>query len=451
MFTTLQIIGILCQLLLFLSFQPVSLAQGPACTTGPICSPKAGDVWLQDSLSPVIWNTDATAPFDKYDKVDIYIFDHTTQTGTKLLSDQDLSLGMAAVTLESGLFPDSLPVNRSAHILLTRADNNLDGTHDTLNSSTFFLIRTKQNVSGTLVPLPPATLPTTLTSTSSSSLSSSSSITTSLKPTSRIMSPNSPPTNIPEAPESKSSTLSPLVIGLISAGCAALLIAILALGLLYRARRRYQGNNANYFKSLHDHPSSPSEPSKSSIFQNDDVNGSFVGPTFGGIAGRNSSNTARSGEPMLKNGLFNNYNNQPTVSTTAPLPLLERKGSAVQKEEVQPTPIPTVIVGGYESGATTARGSLESKSAPKLEPVLSAGDAALIAETFRKSMRRPRWDDDEEEDEARKAANELLRKELSEEGVDVRRGVQRRVTIQDRGDRAHRSSVAPPLAESDEH
>lgn len=153
---------------------------------------------------------------------------------------------------------------------------------------------------------------------------------------------------------------------------------------------------------------------------------------------------------MLKNGLFNNYNNQPTVST-APLPLLERKGSAVQKEEVQPTPIPTVIVDGYESGATTTRGSLESKSAPKLEPVLSAGDAALIAETFRKSMRRPRWDDVEEEDEARKAANELLRKELSEEGVDVRRGVQRRVTIQDRTDRAHRSSVAPPLAESDEH
>lgn len=116
-------------------------------------------------------------------------------------------------------------------------------------------------------------------------------------------------------------------------------------------------------------------------------------------------------------------------------------------------PIPTVIVGGYDSSSTTTRGSLETKSAPKLEPVLSAGDAALIAETFRKSMRRPRWDDgdDEEQDEARKAANELLRKELSEEGVDVRRGVQRRVTIQDRADRAHRSSVAPPLAEADEH
>lgn len=154
---------------------------------------------------------------------------------------------------------------------------------------------------------------------------------------------------------------------------------------------------------------------------------------------------------MLKNGMFNNYNNQSTVSTAVPLPLLERKGSAIQKEEVQPTPIPTVIVDGYESSVTTTRGSLESKSAPKLEPVLSAGDAALIAETFRKSMRRPRWDDEEEEDEARKAANELLRKELSEEGVDVRRGVQRRVTIQDRADRAHRSSVAPPLAESEEH
>ncbi|KAG0030401.1 hypothetical protein BGZ82_007447 [Podila clonocystis] len=356
----------------------------------------------------------------------MYIFDHTTQAGTKLLSDIDLSLGMTAVTLESGLFPDSLPVNRSCHILLTRVDNDLDGTHQTLNSSTFFLIR-------------------------SSSAST--------KP--KTSSPNTPsdalPTVIPEGPESKSNALSPLVIGLISAGCAALLIAILALGLLYRARRRYTGSNANYFKSLNDHPSSPSEPSKSSIFQNDDdANGSFVGPTFGAIAaGRSSSNTARSGDPMIKNGsMFSGYNNQSNVST--PLPLLERKGSAIQKEEVPvptPVPIPTVIVGGYDSASTTTRGSLENKSAPKPEPVLSAGDAALIAETFRKSMRRPRWDDGEEEeqDEARRAANELLRKELSEEGVDVRRGVQRRVTIQDRADRAHRSSVAPPLAEADEH
>ncbi|KAG0343577.1 hypothetical protein BG005_002320 [Podila minutissima] len=430
-----------------------------ACTTGPICSPKAGESWFQDQISSVIWNTESTAPFDKYEKVDMYVFDDTTQAGTKLLSDVDLSRGMAAVTLESGLFPDHLPVNRSCHILLTRVDNDLDGTHQTLNSSAFFLIRTKQNVSGTLVPLPSATSTTTsLTPPSSSASSSSSSSSTSKNP--KTSSSDSPfdahPTGIPEGPESnKSNAISPLVIGLISAGCAALLIAILALGLLYRARRRYTGNNASYFKSLNDHPSSPTEPSKSSIFQNDDANGSFVGPTFGAAAGRSSSNTARSGDPMLKNGLFG-YNNQSTVSTTAPVPLLERKGSSLQKEQVpEPTPvsIPTVIVGGYDSGSTTTRGSLENKSVPKLEPVLSAGDAALIAETFRKSMRRPRWDDgdEEEEDEARKAANELLRKELSEEGVDVRRGVQRRVTIQDRTDRAHRSSVAPPVAEADEH
>ncbi|KAG0084110.1 hypothetical protein BGZ92_010183 [Podila epicladia] len=426
-----------------------------ACTTGPICSPKAGESWFQDQISPVIWNTESTAPFDKYEKVDMYIFDHTTQAGTKLLSDVDLSLGMTAVTLQSGLFPDSLPVNRSCHILLTRVDNDLDGTHQTLNSSAFFLIRTKQNVSGTLVPLPPATSTTTsLTSSSPASSSSSSSASKQPKTSSSDRPFDAHPTDVPEGPASKSSALSPLVIGLISAGCAALLIAIFALGLLYRARRRYTGNNASYFKSLNDHPSSPTEPSKSSIFQNDDANGSFVGPTFGATAGRSSSNTARSGDPMLKNGLFSGYNNQSTVSTTAPLPLLERKGST-QKEEPQPSPvsIPTVVVGGYDSGSTTTRGSLENKSAPKLEPVLSAGDAALIAETFRKSMRRPRWDDgdEEEEDEARKAANELLRKELSEEGVDVRRGVQRRVTIQDRADRAHRSSVAPPVAEADEH
>ncbi|KAF9425900.1 hypothetical protein BGZ94_007113 [Podila epigama] len=398
-----------------------------------------------------------------YEKVDIYLFDHNTTTGTKLVSDIELSVGVVALKLDAGLFPESLPVNRSCHILFTRAYNDLDGTHQTLNSSTFFLIRTKQSVSGTMVPMP---LPTSIITTASSAVLSTTTSSTSTRPTglpAPVSSENTLPTNVPDVPPHHANALSPLVIGLISAGCAALLLAMVALGLLFRARRRHSGNTS-YFKSLQDHPSSPTEPaSKSSIFEHGDANGSFVGPTFGGTTGRNSSNTARSGEPMLKSGsLFSGYNSQSTVSV--PVPLIDRKHSALQKEDDQESAaeqVPMVVVEEYDSRTpstvtqttTTSttpatRASLDNRSTHKVEPVLTAGDAALIAETFRKSMRRPRWDDSEDEqDEARRAANELLRKELSEEGVDVRRGVQRRVTIQDRVDRAHRSSVAPPLAE----
>ncbi|KAG0247945.1 hypothetical protein BG011_000701, partial [Mortierella polycephala] len=323
------------------------------CETVQICAPSAGESWVQDSIASVVWNPLMTAPFGRYDFVDVYIVDDLNATSSFLLkSEVDLNLGVMAAKLDANLFPENLPANRSCHIVMTKDGDPLDGNHPTLNSSSFFMFRTKQTVSGTLVPIVPTSTVTTTTSTLVTSTISTSTHSTasSIKATDTSVQNTSPTSHLPEHP-AKSSTLSPLVIGLISAGCVALLIALVAIFLLLRARRQSKGDTDD-FMSLHDQ----------------------LSPTGGSMD--------QQGEP------------------------------------------------------TTAA-----------EPVLTAGDAQLIAETFRKSMRKPRWedqDDEDEQDEARRAAKELLRKELNEEGVDVRRGVQRRVTVRDR---PHRSSVAPPLSQ----
>ncbi|KAF9948794.1 hypothetical protein BGZ70_002049 [Mortierella alpina] len=408
-----------------------------------------------------------TSPFDQYDKVDMHVVDDANPTRHNLLqAEVDLNIGVMAVRLEAILFPEDLPIRRLCHIVLTGVGNSLDGTHRTLNSSSFFMIRTMKSINGTLVPLPPAAstllpsastaLPASTTTRFSSARSNAASATSEGFPVSA--------TN-PAQPE-KSSALSPLVIALISVGSGAMVIALVALGLLYRTRRRFKGNTGGHFKSLHDHPSSPTDgASKSSIYKSEGgpdlgvaAEAPFLGPTFGGaLAGRNSSNTARSAEPMMKGapGMLG-YNNEALPSTSAPLPLLERKPSTLYHVPESASDAAAAAAAAGVAGAGTkeakgdpAAGVVDRPGRPSKEPVLSAGDAQLIAETFRKSMRKPRWEDEEDEeeerDEARRAAKELLRKELSEEGVDVQRGVQRRVTIRDR---PHRSSLSPPVSQS---
>lgn len=322
----------------------------------------------------------------------------------------------------------------------------------------------KQTINGTLVPitLTPSATPT-ITATTTTHVTSATTTTTTTTGSSTTVSVGAPPTNAPSA--DKSSVLSPLVIGLISAGCAALVIAIVALGLLYRARRRYHGDTSD-FKSLHDQPYSPTDGASQapSIFKNEGSQDPGSGPYSAGAsvaegsmaAGRSSSNTARSGDPMIRGatGLLtyssssignSPYRQSRSTVATPPVPLLERKSSNLNHISESK---PVIRDTSFDSGSHLADNPAASRQS--LEPVLTPGDAHLIAETFRKSMRRPRWeseDDEEEQDESRRAANELLRKELSEEGVDVQRGVQRRVTIKDRKD--HRSSVAPPLSQSE--
>ncbi|KAF9905879.1 hypothetical protein EC991_001201 [Linnemannia zychae] len=392
-------------------------------------------------------------PFEQYDKVDVYIVDDGSSGRSYMLQEYvKLNDNYLVVRLESVIFPEDLPVNRSCHITFTRNGDGLD-SDKTLNTPSFFMIRTQQNVSGTMVPLPPPTASVTLSTT----LSTSSIMTTTSKTTTHTITStpgvSSPlPTNGSADSSEKSAALSPLVIGLISAGCIALLVAVLAVFLLLRARRRYKGNTS-YFKNLDDQPGSPTEGSAkgSSNFKLEDDQelaaraAEYGGPHFAGsiAAGRSSSNTARSAEPMIKGApAMLPYHSQSPPSPTAPLPLLERKTSTLYNvpEDAESAAAAATAAAAVGAGAAAVAGRQASteKIGLRTEPVLSANDAQLIAETFRKSMRKPRWesthdeDDEDETDEVRKAANALLRKELSEEGVDVQRGVQRRVTIQDR-------------------
>ncbi|KAF8923238.1 hypothetical protein BGZ58_003210 [Dissophora ornata] len=395
------------------------------------------------------------APFGQYDMVDAYIVDDGNDTRVfQLQSDVDLSLGMTATRLEASLFPDDLSVNRSCHVVLVGTGNPLDGTHQTLNSSSFFMIRTKQTINGTLVPIPATTTTLTTTLSASTTTKKTTTLATTTMGASATSTVGSYPTTLSASSEDP-DTLSPLVIGVISAGSVALVIALIALGLLVSTRRRFKGSTGD-FKSLHDHPGSPTDDlSKSSIFKSEGghdlaTGGSFAGAALGGpmAAGRSSSNTVRSAEPMIKvapNILGNN--SQSPSSPTSSVPLVERKPSTLRLVPESTTDT-TAASEASASNLDTATAATEAQSRSLKGSALSAGDAQLIAETFRKSMRRPRWDADaeeEEQDETRRAANELLRKELSEHGLDVQQGVQRRVTIQDR---THRSSLPPPLSQT---
>ncbi|KAG9068893.1 hypothetical protein KI688_011184 [Linnemannia hyalina] len=412
------------------------------------------------------------SPFGKYDTVDIYIVDEDS-VGRSYMFKQaaEIEFGSAASKLEATLFPEDVSNNRSCHIVITGNGNALDGTHNTLNSSSFFMIRTQQNVSGTMVPLPSPTATATATISTSLTFTTTATSTKGRPTTYNGTTVPAVSTGIPTngaLPSDKSASLSPLVIGLISAGCGALLIAIVAVFLLVRARRRYKGNTS-YFKSLDDQPGSPTDGSTkgSSNFKSEDDQesaavaargeGGYGGALFAGsiAAERSSSNTARSAEPMIKGvPAMLPYHSQAPSSPIAPLPLLERKTSTLynvpESAESAAAAAAAAATGAAAVGTTGRQNSVEKN------PVLTANDAQLIAETFRKSMRKPQWenkhdDDDDETDEARRAANTLLMKELSEEGVDVQRGVQRRVTIQDRIIRtpggstlASRSLAIPP-------
>ncbi|KAG0210270.1 hypothetical protein B0O80DRAFT_503963 [Mortierella sp. GBAus27b] len=421
------------------------MPKGPPCTANGICIPSSGASWTQDDLTSVIWNPKMTYPFDQYDKVDIYIVDDSNSTRVILLQkDVDLSTGMMAAKLDAPLFPNDTPLNRSCHIVMVGNGNAPDGTHQTLNSTSFYLIRTKELVSGTLVPVTGTPTTSTLLATSTIAITTSATLNTTMS--SEV---GGSPTNLPSVPEDKhENALSPLVIGLISAACVILMIAVIAIGLLFRTQRRSKGTTGGHFKSLHDQPSSPTDDtSKSSLYKGHELTSeaSFIGPVTGSVitTGRSSSTTARSADPMVKGApSILGLSNQSPTSPVAPMPLLERKPSTHNQ-----APEPVATAG---EGPSMTTGDLEEGLRPQPGSALSAGDAQLIADTFRKSMRRPRWEendaDEEEQDEARRAANQLLREELSEQGLDVRRGVQRRVTIQDR---VNRQSVPAPISHTD--
>ncbi|KAG0052433.1 hypothetical protein BGZ90_006489, partial [Linnemannia elongata] len=116
-------------------------SQYVACPTGPICAPAPGDNWRQDSVGQLLWNSTLMSPFGKYDTVDIYIVDEDS-VGRSYMFKQaaEIEFGSAASKLDATLFPEGVANNRSCHIVITGNGNELDGKHNTLNSSSFFMI-----------------------------------------------------------------------------------------------------------------------------------------------------------------------------------------------------------------------------------------------------------------------------------------------------------------------
>ncbi|KAG0238973.1 hypothetical protein BGW41_007989 [Actinomortierella wolfii] len=444
------------------------------CTLEPICAPAGGSEWTQDSgFASVIWNPANMTPFDRYEKVDVYLVDDANKWQMMLQAETDLNIGMLAKRKDTTMFPVNLPVNRTCKIVFTSLGQPLDGTHRTLNSSDFFLIRTQQVVTGT------SSLPISTTITLTPTVSTPASIPTHTTPASPDdgIAPEVPSVQEPLPPtpgnSSNHTSLSAVAIGLIAGGSVALLIAAVAVAQVLRTRRRYMRNNAN-FKTLPE----PNSPMNGSVVKGSGIDGSGgdtssfgsdghgletksgvgAAAAAGGITsfgigaglapGRNSTNTIRSNTAMLQGAhALSGYNNPEPIPTIV-VPLVERRPSTLDPS--RPTSSTSLIEhsspeehGRYGGNGSRSYASLGGTGGgtgrPSLEPVISAGDARLIADTFRKSLRRPRWeeagveDDDEEQDEARRAANELLRKELNEQGLDVQKtGVQRRVTIQTR-------------------
>lgn len=125
-----------------------------ACPTGPICAPAPGDNWRQGSVGQLLWNSSLMSPFGKYDTVDIYIVDEDSVGRSYMIKQAaEIEFGSAASKLEPVLFPEDVPNNRSCHIVITSNGNELDGKHDTLNSSSFFMIRKLTIESLLFVPL----------------------------------------------------------------------------------------------------------------------------------------------------------------------------------------------------------------------------------------------------------------------------------------------------------
>ncbi|KAG0267746.1 hypothetical protein DFQ27_008391 [Actinomortierella ambigua] len=450
-------------------------------------------------------------PFDQYEKVDVYLVDETNNWQLLLQQNAEVSLGMLASRKDASMYPDNLPVNRTCRIVFISPDKPLDGTHRTVNSSDFLLIRTQQYVSGTPTPIPTNSVSPGISPTLTQSLSQTATATFTHAPGNSNESVLVPPGAVqPPAPSSpppnnsfEQTSLSSLAVGLIVAGSVAIVIAAVAIAQVFRTRRRYMREHA-HFRTLPE-PSSPRNGSvgkgaaaaaaaaaaaggaTGSGFSGSERKSDFEGvaaaaaaAAAAGLAGsRNSSTTVRSNTAMIQGAHALSGYSTPEPIPTIVVPLEERRPSTLDQHRGAPSPLSSsssvrdypsqeyqqqqqqppqqqplpyqqqnsVRFHGAGSASSISLGGGGGGQRPSLEPVISAGDARLIADTFRKSLRRPRWeeegvevdddddddDDDDGQDEARRAAKELLRKELSEQGLDVQKtGVQRRVTIQTR-------------------
>jgi hypothetical protein len=112
-----------------------------ACMSGRICAPQQGTIWTQGGLGSIIWNSTQMAPFEQYDRVDVYVVDDGSSGRSYTLKEYvQLNDNFLVTSLDAGIFPEDLPANRSCHLTFTRNGDAID-SDKTLNSPSFFMIR----------------------------------------------------------------------------------------------------------------------------------------------------------------------------------------------------------------------------------------------------------------------------------------------------------------------
>ncbi|KAG2179185.1 hypothetical protein INT43_002035, partial [Umbelopsis isabellina] len=232
---------------------------------------------------------------------------------------------------------------------------------------------------------------------------------------------------------SSSSKLQPWTIGVIVAACVLFLIAVIALLWIvcYTRRQRKLGNRRSFFLS---------NPKRSPGSADDAALAGVVGEakdippgmqSHGGFDNRDVS-SIHSGTPIMGGGGASSRrstameNNSNFGST---------RGSGL-RNSTDPEKNASII----SSQASRANDLGQLPEGRQSNSVLSSTDALMIADTFRNLMRKPDWnekDDDELEmnnteeesdvEKQKRIGNELLRQQLVEEGTQVQR-IERRPT-----------------------
>lgn len=367
-----------------------SINQGPPTECGQIgntviiCSPSANDSWANDGTPhAIVWNSRHPL-LAAASSVDIYLTfqqnfkDNLVKDWLGQPSDPRSLASYLTVCVDSSWFPPNLTKSLSDAPNLTFNNfairivpaGNPSGLNDISVSPDMYAV----SDNFTVVDISPSLLsPPSNSTTSTTSLATY--ITTTLL---NILSTSFSP------PQSNSSNLAEWQIALIAVSGAAVVIAIAATGFAYTLRR-----HLNHRKS---------------------------------VAGSVSSCTMITSSQFARPNFPQNPPSSLSIASTSPLvnSFEKHQGAKVGPQDPEDSNFPAGIL---------------SKSIPPAAPgVLSTTDARLIAEIFRRKMRKPEWGEGEDimdEDERRETGERLLREELAEEGTDLKSVSQKRATVDD--------------------
>lgn len=236
------------------------------------------------------------------------------------------------------------------------------------------------------------------------------------------------------ATSSSSSKLQPWTIGVIVAACMLFLIAVIALLWIvcYTRRQRKLGNRRSIF--LGNAKRSPGSDNHTTLAgavgESKDMPPGMQ--SHGGYDNRDVS-SIHSGTPIMGGGGASSRRSTTAVENNSTFG--STRGSGL-RNSTDPEKNASMI--SSQAGRANDLGQLPEGR--QSNSVLSSTDALMIADTFRNLMRKPDWnekDDDELEmsnteeesdvEKQKRIGNELLRQQLAEEGTQVQR-IERRPT-----------------------